>query len=83
MAAWLVSGGYLVGNLFVLSEKEASVLPNLSLTSTGEGPPFATTMTELRRLLSSTFEEILLRPATRSEPDRRPGMEWVGIFRRR
>lgn len=83
MAAWLTSGGYLVGNFFVLTDHDASSLPGLSLTSTGDGPPFATTVSELRRLLSPAFEEILLRPAARGEPDRRPGMEWVGIFRRR
>lgn len=81
--AWLTTGGYLVGNFFVLSDDDARMLPGLSLTSVGEGPPFATTVAELRRLLSPTFEEILLRPATRIEPDRRPGMEWVGIFRKR
>ena len=83
ITAWLTSGGFLVGNFFVLSDHDASILPGLSLTSLGEGPPFATTVAELRRLLSPAFEEILLRPATRVEPDRRPGMEWVGIFRRR
>jgi len=83
IAAWIVSGGYLVGNFFVLSDHDASKLPDLSLTPVGEGPPFATTVTELRGLLSPAFEEIILRPAIRAEPDRRPGMEWVGIFRRR
>lgn len=80
---WLVPDGYLVGNFFVLSDKEARTLPGLSLTQAGEGPPFATTEVELRRLLGGSFEELLLRPALRSEPDRRPGMEWVGIFRKR
>ena len=82
MEAWLKPGGYLLGNFFVLSEHDAGSLPGLSLTSTGEGPPFATTVSELRRLFASGFEEISLRPATTSEPDRRPGMEWIGIFRR-
>jgi len=83
ISEWISPGGYLVGNFFVLSDAEASSLPELSLTAVGEGPPFATTVSELRRLLSSYFEEIALRPATHGEPDRRPGMEWVGIFRRR
>jgi SAM-dependent methyltransferase len=83
IADWLVRGGYLVGNFFVLSEPEASALRGLSLTQSGEGPPFATTAEELRKLLGGRFKEIVLRPAVRSEPDRRPGMEWVGIFRRR
>ena len=82
MEVWLKPGGYLLGNFFVLSERDAGSLPGLSLTSTGEGPPFATTVSELRRLFASGFEEISLRPATTSEPDRRPGMEWIGIFRR-
>jgi len=83
ISAWISPGGYLVGNLFVLSDAEASALSGLSLTSSGEGPPFATTVSELQQLLSPYFEEIALRPATHGEPDRRPGMEWVGVFRRR
>lgn len=83
VAEWLSSGGYVVGNFFVLSETEANALSGLSLTSAGEGPPFATTVSELRRLFAPHFEEVLLRRATHGEPDRRPGMEWIGIFRRR
>ncbi len=83
IATWLAPGGYLVGNFFLLCEEEARALPGLSLTQSGEGPPFATTAEDLRRLLGGRFEEVVLRPALRSEPDRRPGMEWVGIFRRR
>ena len=79
---WLKPGGYLFGNFFVLSEDDARALPRLSLTSSGDGPPFATTVSELRGLFASGFEELVLRPATRSEPDRRPGMEWIGIFRK-
>lgn len=83
IAEWLVPGGYLVGNFFVLSEEEAVALRGLSLTQSGEGPPFATTVTELERLLAGRFEKVVLRPALRLEPDRRPGMEWIGIFKRR
>ena len=83
MLVWLKPGGYLVGNFFVLSEQDARSLHGLSLTAAGEGPPFATTVAELLQLFGADFEQIVLRPATRSEPDRRPGMEWVGIFRRR
>lgn len=83
LATWLSPGGFVVGNFFILSEQEASALVDLSLTSAGEGPPFATTVSELRRLFAPHFEEVLLRPAAHGEPDRRPGMEWVGIFRRR
>jgi SAM-dependent methyltransferase len=83
IAEWIAPGGYLVGNFFVLSEEMAGTLPGLSLVPTGEGPPFATTVSELTQLLRPYFEEVLLRPASQSEPDRRPGMEWVGIFRRR
>jgi cyclopropane fatty-acyl-phospholipid synthase-like methyltransferase len=83
IAEWLVPGGYLVGNFFVLSEEEALALRGLSLTQSGEGPPFATTAEKLRALMEDRFDEVLLRPALNSEPDRRPGMEWIGIFRRR
>jgi SAM-dependent methyltransferase len=82
-SSWLISGGYLVGNFFVLSDEQALSLPALSLAPSGEGPPFATTVAELRHLLASQFEEVLLRPASTSEPERRPGMEWVGVFKRR
>lgn len=83
VSTWLVPGGYLVGNFFILSEEEAQALSGLSLTQAGEGPPFATTVTELLRLLDTRYETVLLRPSSRSEPGRRPGMEWLGIFRKR
>ncbi len=83
ISEWISPGGYLVGNFFVLADAEASALSGLSLSAAREGPPFATTVSELQRRLSPYFEEIVLRPATHGEPDRRPGMEWVGVFRRR
>ena len=82
LAEWIKPGGYLVGNFFVLSEHAAAALPSLSLTQSGKGPPFATTEKELDALLSPFFEKVALRQASAQEPDRRPGMEWVGIFQR-
>jgi SAM-dependent methyltransferase len=83
IAEWLRPGGYLVGNFFVLPEATATALPKLSLTQSGEGPPFATTVSELNMLLSPFFTTVTLQPASQQEPDRRPGMEWVGIFKRK
>lgn len=83
MAAWLRSGGFLVGNFFILSDQEANALPALSLTREGEGPPFATTVDELESLLSPHFKRIVLRPSSQPEPERRPGMEWIGVFQRK
>jgi len=83
ISEWLPKGGLLVGNFFVVSPEEAKLLPGLSLTQKGEGPPFATTESELRRCFSTHFVPKALRPAMRSEPTRRPGMEWVGVFERR
>ena len=80
---WTKPGGFLVGNFFVLSQELAKTLPGLSLTQRGEGPPFASTVKEIEGLLLPNFEEVVLRPAKNPDPDRRPGMEWVGIFRRR
>jgi SAM-dependent methyltransferase len=82
VAAWLKPGGYLIGNFFVLSDKEANALPELSLTKEGSGPPFATTVNEMHSLFSSHFTIVSLRPGSTGESNRRPGMEWVGIFRR-
>lgn len=82
LAEWVKPGGYLVGNFFVLSDEAAAALPALSLTQSGEGPPFATTVKELDELMSPLFEKVVLRQAKLQEPDRRPGMEWVGIFKR-
>ena len=73
----------MVGNFFVLPEATAAALPKLSLTQSGEGPPFATTVAELERLLSPYFTTVVLQQASQQEPDRRPGMEWVGIFKRK
>jgi thiopurine S-methyltransferase len=83
VAQWTKPGGFLVGNFFILGEELAQALPGLSLTHSGEGPPFASTVKELHGLLLSNFEEVIVRPAKNPDPDRRPGMEWVGIFRRR
>ncbi len=82
VASWLKPGGYLIGNFFVLSDTEARALPDLSLTKEGRGPPFATTVGELHSLFSNHFAIISLRPGSTGEANRRPGMEWVGIFRR-
>jgi SAM-dependent methyltransferase len=79
---WLKPGGYLVGNFFVLESEVAKDLPGLSLTKEGVGPPFATTVDELRDLLSGYFTIITLRPANSGEEGRRSGMEWVGVFQR-
>lgn len=83
IAEWIRPGGFLVGNFFVLPEATAAALPKLSLTQSGEGPPFATTVEELERLLSPYFTTVVLQQASKQEPDRRPGMEWVGIFKRK
>jgi cyclopropane fatty-acyl-phospholipid synthase-like methyltransferase len=82
-AAWVKSGGFLVGNFFVVSDAEAQRLPNLSLSKEGNGPPFATTTRELEELLSPYFVTRELRPGSRPEPSRREGIEWVGVFERR
>jgi hypothetical protein len=82
VAAWMKPGGYLVGDFFVVEEEVASGLPGLSLTHVGEGPPFAVSERELRKLFAPFFSCHALRPAKHPEPDRRPGLEWVGIFRR-
>jgi len=80
---WLRPGGYLIGNFFILPESEISELPGLSLAKSGDGPPFATTESELRGLFHPHFDTVTLRPASKGEPARRTGMEWIGIFRRR
>ncbi len=82
IGAWVLPGGFLVGNFFVVSEAELGRLPHRSLSKDGKGPPFATTTTELEELLSPYFVARVLRPAARPEPNRKEGMEWVGIFQR-
>ena len=79
---WIRPGGFLVGNFFVVPGEVAATLPGLSLTQSGEGPPFATTVAELESLFSPYFITKALRPAARQEPDRRLGMEWIGVFQR-
>ncbi len=83
IAAWVNHGGFLVGNFFVVNDAEVGRLPNLSLSKEGEGPPFATTTRELEELLSPYFVTQVLRPGSQSEPSRREGLEWVGVFERR
>ena len=78
---WLKPGGFLVGNFFIISGEEASTLPGLSLSRDGRGPPFATTEQEMEVLFNPFFEKIVFRRAGNPEPTRRPGMEFVGIFR--
>ena len=80
---WLKKGGYLVGNFFVLTEEEIDKLSGKSLTKDSSGPPFASSERELREMFSPEFEVVKLQPARVGEPDRKPGLEWVGIFKRR
>lgn len=83
MAQWVRPGGHLIGNFFIISEEEAAQLSNLSLTASGDGPPFGITARGLRTLLAPYFDECLLEPSAISDPGRRSGLEWLGIFRRR
>jgi SAM-dependent methyltransferase len=76
-------GGYLIGNFFIVSKDEGKKLENLSLAREGQGPPFGATPEELLSLVGPYFDTELLRQASHGEPGRRPGMEWVGIFKRR
>jgi SAM-dependent methyltransferase len=82
-ARWVRPGGVLFGNFFILDPAQAEALPGLSMSDRGSGPPFASTTESLVRDLSPYFECLVLRRASLPEPDRRPGMEWIGIFRRR
>ncbi len=70
-AQWVRPGGVLFGNFFVLESSQD-----------WQGPPFVSTKESLVRDLSGFFDCLKLEPARRPEPDRRPGMEWIGIFRR-
>jgi len=83
MARWLMPGGYLVGNFFVIPEEEARERPGLSLTKEGSGPPFGVTASDLEAILSPWFETRVLRQGGSSEESRRPGLEWVGVFQRK
>jgi thiopurine S-methyltransferase len=83
MARWIRPGGYLFGNFFILSEADAASLPGLAMGRDGKGPPFASTLREIEALFSASFEKVVLRPSSAPDPKRRPGMEWVGIFRRK
>jgi thiopurine S-methyltransferase len=89
LSEWLAPGGFLVGNFFIVSDEDAQALPGLSLVKpaspvdVGRGPPFATTVSELEGLLRGAFERVTLYQSQNSEPSRRPGIEWVGVLRRR
>jgi cyclopropane fatty-acyl-phospholipid synthase-like methyltransferase len=83
IAAWLKPGGYLCGNFFIVSDAEARRLPGLSLTKEGAGPPFGITKDDLLELLSEPFSPLVLRPAQKAAINRKPDLEWVGVFRRR
>lgn len=83
IAAWVSSGGFLIGNFFIVSDTDAQRLANLSLSKEGNGPPFATSARELEQLLRPYFVTRVLRPGSQSEPSRREGIEWVGVFERR
>ncbi len=82
-AQWVRPGGVLFGNFFVLEPSRAAALPELSMSDRGSGPPFASTRESVVRDLSPHFECVLLQPTRFPESDRRPGMEWIGIFRRK
>lgn len=83
MTGCIRPGGYLVGNFFIVGDEEVAQLKDLSLAREGRGPPFATTVTELKGLLEPYFIERALRPGSNSAPNRRQGIEWVGLFERR
>jgi len=76
-------GGHLVGNLFLLGESDLSGAPWRSLTKEGVGPPFGSSERTIRELLGGTFEFLELKPARSPDPDRRPGIEWAAVLRRR
>lgn len=82
IASWLKPGGFLCGNFFVVSDDEASGLPGLSLTKEGVGPPFGITKGALVDLLDGYFSVVKLHPGLKPAEGRRPGLEWVGLFKR-
>lgn len=83
VARALIPGGLLVGNFFVLTEQAVLERSSLALHGGDLRPPFVTSAAELRHLFSSAFEELVLQPANNPSPDRRRGLEWIGVFRRR
>ncbi len=83
MARAIVPGGFLAGNFFVLPDDQVAALPSLALRYPDNRPPFVASEGEIRSLFSASFELLVLRPARNPSPDRRPGLEWVGVFRRR
>lgn len=85
LAELLKSGGYLVGNFFVVaSEGELSaVLEAKRSKQELFNPPFVILREELLKLLTSKYFEVMeLRPAKVGEVERRVGIEWTGLFRR-
>jgi hypothetical protein len=80
---WLKRGGYLIGNFFVLSEDEIEKLGGKSLTKDRSGPPFGSTERELIDLFSIEFDVLDLSAARDGEPNRKPGLEWTCVFKRR
>lgn len=83
VAKALKPGGILFGNFFVLPEEEIALLPSLALRHPEVRPPFVASERELRGLFLPNFELLTLRQARHPSPDRRPGLEWVGVFRRK
>jgi SAM-dependent methyltransferase len=85
LAELLKSGGYLVGNFFVVaSEVELSAILEAKKSKLELfNPPFVILREELLKLLTSKYFELTeLRPAKVGEAERRVGIEWIGSFRR-
>jgi hypothetical protein len=82
IAAWVKPGGYLCGNFFIVSDDEVHQFPDLSLTKEGIGPPFGITKGDTLKLFKERFAPLVLRPARKPAATRRPGLEWVAVFKR-
>jgi hypothetical protein len=65
-----------------VSADEVRRIPELSLTKDGMGPPFGITKDDLLALFKEYFSPLVLRPALKPSATRRPGLEWVGVFKR-
>ena len=61
---------------------EIAARRTLALRDGEPRPPFVTSVSELQRIFLGLFEQLSLHPARNPSPDRRPGIEWVGVFRR-
>jgi SAM-dependent methyltransferase len=83
MLEWLKPGGYIFGNFFILPDEGVTTLTNNSLAKDGGGPPFASTVDEINARFGEMFSIVYLKPAANPEASRRPGLEWVGIFKRK